>query len=314
MFAISTAWFATKARSGTEIADRIRALGVHGVEVDYRVTEQMVADIEERLRRGELRVSSVHNPSPLPDWMEQSKASGDALKLSSTDEEERKGAVRLALRSLELAHRLGATAVVFHLGEVEMDHQSDRFFELYKQGKINSPEADRLRREKLQERRAKRQRNLDAVLRSLEEINEAAARTGVLLGIETRYRYHQIPDLEEFGILFEHFQGGQLRYWHDVGHAQVHQALGFWSQDEPLKRYGHLLAGFHLHDCFGVDDHRAPGDGDVDWELLIPYLKPHVLKVMEIHPKVSPEQAEQGIAFLRKIGAVELADLQLSAA
>jgi len=314
MFGISTAWFATKARTGSEIVDRILALGVHGVEIDYRVTGEMVADIERRVRRGELRVTSVHNPAPLPDWMEQAKASGDALKLSATDEEERQGAVRLALKSIELAERLGASAVVFHLGEVEMDHESDAFFDLFRLGKINTPEAEKLRERKLEERKARRQPNLDAVLRSLDAINRVASEKGVLLGIETRYRYHQIPDLEEFGILFEHFEGGQLRYWHDVGHAQVHQALGFWRQDEPLKRYGHLLAGFHLHDCLGIDDHRAPGDGDVDWSLLVPYFRPDVVKVMEIHPKVSPAQAEQGVAFLKKIGILGQADLRLSAA
>ncbi len=314
MFGISTAWFATKAKTGSEIVDRILALGVHGVEIDYRVTEEMVADIERRLKQGDLRVTSVHNPAPLPNWMEQVQASGDALKLSSTDEEERQGAVELALRSIDLAARTGATAVVFHLGEVEMDHESDRFFELYRQGKINTPEAAALRRRKLEERKAKRQPNLDAVLRSLDTLNRAASEKGIFLGIETRYRYHQIPDLEEFGILFDHFEGGQLRYWHDVGHAQVHQALGFWSQDEPLKRYGHLLVGFHLHDCLGIDDHRAPGDGDVDWSLLLPYFGPNVVKVMEIHPKVSPTEAEQGVAFLKKIGVLQQADLQVSAA
>ncbi len=300
---ISTAWLATKVEGAEQILQAVEELGLGCLEVDYRVTRAVVLGLKEAVHKGRVCVTSVHNPAPLPEWMDQSQASGDALKLSSLDEEERRGAVELAVGSVRLAAELGARVVVFHLGEVEFEHDADRFFEFFRQGKIGEPEVEDFRRRKLAERKKHRDPYLNAVLRSLSEIHPEAEKHGVWLGIENRYRYHQIPDIDEFEILFREFEGGRVGYWHDTGHAQVFQALGFWQQDEPLRRYGEHLLGFHLHDCRGIDDHRAPGDGDIDWQLLRPYLeRSEILAVMEIHPKVSAAQAKRGMEFLRALG------------
>jgi sugar phosphate isomerase/epimerase len=300
---ISTAWLATRVETGGELLRAVEELGLDCLEVDYRVGSEVTETIRQAVNRGTLRVISVHNPAPLPPWLSPKEASGDALRLSSLDEAERRRAVELALRSLRLASELGAEVVVFHLGEVEFDHQSQRLFSFYRENKIGSAEYELFLEAKLRERAERRGPHLEAVMRSLEEIHEEAAELGIWLGIENRFYYHQIPDLEEFDLLFRRFDGGRLRYWHDTGHAQVFEALGFWRQIEPLQRYGDRVVGFHLHDCRGIDDHRAPGDGDIRWRELLPYLEGEdVRRVLEIHPKVSPEQARRGIDFLTDLG------------
>ncbi|MDZ7373552.1 MAG: sugar phosphate isomerase/epimerase [candidate division KSB1 bacterium] len=280
----------------------IRELGLNLLEVDYRLDAEQITDLKREVAKGEIRVLSVHNPAPLPEGVSREQASGDVLRLSSLDEAERQAAVQLARGSLALAAELGAGAVVFHLGEVEFDHQAPRLLDFYRKGLMETPEAKEFLAAKLRERRDRRQPHLEAVLRSLEEIHREAVRLGIWLAIENRFYYHQIPDLEELDILFQRFAGGKVGYWHDTGHAQVFQALGFWEQDRPLARFAERLLGFHLHDCRGVDDHRAPGDGEIEWEKIRPYLVANgVRRVLEIHPKVSFKQAKLGIGFLASL-------------
>ena len=63
-------------------------------------------------------------------------------------------------------------------------------------------------------------KHLDAVLFSLDKLNrEAEKRKAYFLGVENRYYLHEIPDFDEIGMVLREFEGGKLRYWHDVGHA-----------------------------------------------------------------------------------------------
>ena len=102
--------------------------------------------------------------------------------------------------------------------------------------------------------------HLDAVLRSLDRLNGAAARRGLLLGVENRFHPHEIPSHGETGAILREFDGGAVRYWHDVGHALNHERLGILTQEAWLEAYGPRLAGTHLHDIRGR--RGPPGAGD----------------------------------------------------
>ena len=78
-----------------------------------------------------------------------------------------------------------------------------RYFDTHQ---INSPEMDLFLSHLRKERTSKRQQFLDAVLFSLEKLNQEAEKQGVSLGVENRYYFHEIPDFEEFGIIFKKSQ------------------------------------------------------------------------------------------------------------
>jgi sugar phosphate isomerase/epimerase len=95
-------------------------------------------------------------------------------------------------------------------------------------------------------------------------------------------------------------------YWHDCGHAQIKQNLGFIRHEEFLSSLAGRLAGFHIHDVrFPATDHCPPGTGDIDFAALKPHVQPDHIKVFELSPKVPAEAVVRGVAVLKKIWGEE---------
>ena len=91
-----------------------------------------------------------------------------------------------------------------------------------------------------------------------------------------------------------------MGYWHDVGHAQVNENLSLIPPGSLLKNYGDRLIGIHLHDTAGLEDHLAPGTGEIDFTLLKSYLKSDTLTVLELKPQTPEFEVIQGIRFIRE--------------
>jgi sugar phosphate isomerase/epimerase len=62
--------------------------------------------------------------------------------------------------------------------------------------------------------------------------------------------------------------------------------------------------GCHLHDVDGILDHRAPGNGDVDWSYIAAGLPPTALRVFEIHQLQPDDKVAAAIDFLKQRGVV----------
>ena len=131
---------------------------------------------------------------------------------------------------------------------------------------------------------------------------KAAETLEIVLGLENRYHYHQLPTPEDFEILFKHFAGAPVGYWHDAGHARVIELLGGLPAGEMLARYGDRLVGFHLHDAIGLDDHMPPGDGEIDFNTIAPFVGPETLQVVELKPGTPMDATLRGVRFLKNKG------------
>jgi len=311
MLGISTCWWANRISGEKEIVNETLGLGLKGIELDYRISSAILEDMVPRLKR-ELTVLSIHNFFPLPEGISPDKASGDLSLLSSPDRVERSKAVRYSIRTIDYAHELGARAVVFHLGRADMPNPSRDFFRLFRDRKIGEKEGLAFIEEQRLIRQASKRKNLDAVLLSLEELNRVAEKRGIFVGIENRYHFHEIPDLEEIGLILRSFKGGNIRYWHDVGHAKVQENIGISSQRSLLEAYGQDIIGIHLHDVMGFDDHLAPGQGEVDYNAIKPFMKPSIIKVLEVHPKVKRRALLEGIRFVKEAILENRSHLQVS--
>ena len=105
-----------------------------------------------------------------------------------------------------------------------------------------------------------------------------------------------------WALILREFDGGAVRYWHDVGHALNHQRLGIGSQEAWLEAYGTRLAGTHLHDIRGGEDHLAPGTGEADFAAILRHLPADAIKIMEVRSSVPREELLAARDMLRGLG------------
>jgi sugar phosphate isomerase/epimerase len=300
MLGISTCWWSGRSLTGHEIMDHVTRLGIEGVELEYRLSASVLDQMRSRLKAPPA-VLSIHNFFPNPGEPAGRSGSGDYFLLSSPDPEERAQATKYTLLTMVHASELGAKAVVLHLGHVEMADPQARFFELYRAGQVNEPFGRRFLSDQTRIRQVRRGKYFDAVLRSLEVLNREAERLNVTLGIENRCHFHEIPDPDEVGLILDMFRGGRVSYWHDVGHAAIQEALGICNHRELLTAYSDRLAGIHLHDVRGLEDHLAPGKGMVDFAPIMDTIPAHAIKILELHPKVTEGDLLAGLSMLNSL-------------
>ena len=297
MIALSTSWYSTERIDVKKMLEQVLSTGVSGIEIGYNLTSPQLKELQQALHNTSLKVVSVHNYSPVPDPV-KGRFFTDLYRISSLDEHERSKAVEYSKRTIDTARQFGAGVIVVHAGTVEsVTEQSRELYKLYRQG-AGSELFTKSRDAFMQLRAVESKRYLENTVRSLDEITTYAVANGVLIGLETRFYPNEIPNFEEIRYLLGLFGGQGLRYWHDVGHAEVTSRLGLADHLAFLREYAHHLIGFHLHDVIDLHDHLAPFTGSVDYSLLQPYLKKDVLKVIEAHSPATVEQIQKAVEFL----------------
>jgi sugar phosphate isomerase/epimerase len=303
MLALSTAYNIHECKSWTELLKETRSLGFDSIELNVNVPEEWFNDIDESVKKQEISVCSVHNYCPqLTDLMEGMNVFF-AYSLSSVNEEERKKAVKYTLKSIETAKRFNAGAVVVHAGEVPMSPSGrDLFVYAAKFGRNGKLFDDYLK--SVKDQRAKTDSSFkDKLSKSLEAVLNYAGKNNIFIGLETRMYYHEIPVISEIGHFLSKFEGSNLGYWHDTGHAELNIRLGLVEKHEDfLEPFKEKLIGVHLHDMKKLKDHYAPGEGDFNFNVIKKYLKNDTIKVMEVHKKSDKKSVKKGIQYLKSAG------------
>jgi sugar phosphate isomerase/epimerase len=300
-FGLSTCWHGPGHASLAETFAEARELGFRGVELYAHYTPAQLDRADDRARAQGLEITSLHSPCPVPvDAGGGRVAYGDWL--ASTDEARRGQAVDAVRRTIDVAARLGARAIVVHLGCVEVESRQEAVFAAIRDGGFGSPPHRDVLEQAQRERRERASPHLDAAIRSARELGEHARGSGVTLGLENRDLYWQIPSLDEYPAIFAACAGLPVGYWHDVGHGQKLENGGFAAHEPYLQRYGDRLVGLHLHDIRLEQDHLAPGEGQLAYTWLAPYVRPSVVQTVELSPRVPVEQVPAAVDALLAAG------------
>jgi len=300
--ALSTAWAPKGAArlgkvlaAGRKIGFKAFELGVSRVPLDLDAATDAV-------ERGRGEIGSVHAVCT-EEEVPAAACRGDWV--AEPDELLRREGVRLAKASIDSARRVGARAVVLHGGALPLPDARRFQYEMYRLisrgGTVADcrPVLDRLR----SDRAALAPPYLRALQASLAEVCEYAG--DLLIGLENRYYLSELPQGDEFAELFDRVAAPNLRYWHDVGHAHVLDRIGFVRHLELLERYGPRLAGMHLHDIHGFEDHRPPGTGEFNFAALTDFLRPDTLCVMEISDGHPARAVKRGRKHLANVYGIE---------
>ena len=104
------------------------------------------------------------------------------------------------------------------------------------------------------------------------------------------------------GEILAWYSGDVVGYWHDTGHAEVFDRLGIAAHKDLLNKFSSRLMGVHLHDIMGMlDDHKPPGLGTFDFDILKSYIKKDTIKVMEVHQPATIDEVRRGAEYLKRI-------------
>jgi len=296
---LSTMWAKKNFPGLHDFFEGARRLGFPKIELNHQIDSGDLAGID--LCRHQF--SSVHEPCP-------SDISVDELKkfdwlISSPDEGNRIRGVASIKRSIDLAHQLKAPVIVVHSGTVSTELNTEKELrKLFEAGKMDTDRYLELKQDMIKRRVEHVGPHLEAVKKSLLELLDYSAQLHICLGLENRYHYFDIPNLDEMGELLSLAEPERLGFVYDVGHAQALDRLGFFQHEEWLRRYASRIIEAHLHDVIGVIDHHAPGLGEVDFKMVASYLPEDAIRNFELQAMNSPEQVKAGLKYLVDIGCV----------
>ena len=278
----------------------IRDLGFEYAELSHGIRISLLPGIFEAVAAGEIKISTLHNFCPLPIGINY--AAPNIFKFTATNPRERDNAYKHSLKTIETAARLKAKVVVLHMGCIDMKDYTERLVEMAQHGQKGTPKYEKLCAEVLDKQEHKKEKYMQLANEMLKRLIEAAEAHGVQLGIENREALEEIPLDGDFTFFFKDFPGSTVGYWHDTGHAQIKENLGFIMHAMHLESLAGRLLGFHVHDVqFPARDHCPPGSGSIDFAALKSFVKPEHIKVFELNPGVEAEYLKQGVAYLKQI-------------
>lgn len=265
------------------MVEEIIDLGFNKIELNYKVTHDMAKEILLLVERGIVNITSIHNVFPKSD---NPDFSPDSVFLAHPDPVKREEAINVTKKTVDMAYIFGAKAVVLHTSEIPMQVEYDDILkELYKQGKRNTAEYNRVKDEFISYRNSVSHKYLELTCESLEKICNYIEKKGypIILGIENRSKCHQIPNFYEAQILIERLKHFPVYFWYDIGHAIIQDALGLLDNPNGVYKIIDRLFGVHIHDVVNFRDHCCPyASGEDKYDEYIEIIRKTPTKVFEI--------------------------------
>jgi len=267
----------------------IRELGFPAVELGHAVRFSLWPGVLKAWEEDLIKIQSLHNFCPVPTSV--FRPNPNCYEFSDPRPIVRKSARKASEETIRQASKLGASAVVFHLGRAGPSGVTDKLEKLYLEGRFLDRRYAEIKVRAVQQRKKNFERVWPVVKECLDPLVAMAGEMRVRLGFEIREVFEEFPHEEEMVQVLEAFPREVVGYWHDFGHSARKEFLGWHSHAETLKLRAPRLIGCHIHDCERPqDDHLPLGHGEIDFSSLLPLVPENAIAVLELSPNTSEEQ------------------------
>jgi sugar phosphate isomerase/epimerase len=297
MLAFSTCWNNSRHTDGEEMIKEIVELGFSNIELSHGMTVAKIPGIRRAFAAGMFTCSGVHNFFPSP--VEVMIDAPDAYEYTSHRPFDRKRAMDMTLKSLELAAEFKAHYLVLHMGSAPMSTAkfTKQLTKLVAAGEQRTPRYIRDKIAFIKKREKLAPLYYHRAIQALEELAPKAEEYGVKLAVESRSRFEDMPNEREMLLLQEYFRDNPwIGYWHDFGHIQLKHNLGLLDHNEWLKKIAQHLIGGHVHDVqWPARDHRTPFTGTLDYETILPIFPKGCPLVWELSPTREADEIRKSL-------------------
>lgn len=304
ILSVSTRWNAHRHTSGEAMIGEIAELGLRNVELGYDLAPSLLPGVRKMAGSGAISVTSLHSFCPVPAGAPY--PSPELFTLADLDKQVRALAVEHIRNTILLASEMGVPTVVAHAGNVSMRNLTRQLTALCEAGQQFSKKYDRVKDKLLLERHRKAPKQVKSLYESIDRLLPVLQQANVRLALENLPSWESIPSESEMENLLIHFQSPHIRYWHDIGHAQVRQNLGLIGHIAWLERLSPFLAGMHVHDVLKpARDHLMPPTGNIDFKVFRPFLSASIPAVLEPYPDIAADDIRKGIQVLTGLWEVD---------
>ncbi len=305
-FALSTNWNNRRLNDGAAIADEAIALGFDALELGFHTMPEQIPGFKSRL--DQIPIDSVHAYTPIP--MGAPSGSPELYQILVKNEDVRAHARFLLKKTFECAAELGAKAVVFHTGYVDLVTFFRSYGETALTYQLKLSNFDKTNQayqkflsKSLKLRKKRGQKMLDMFRKEMDSLIPDLEKYKITLALENLPRIEGFPNLDEAEIIMKEYASSPIRLWLDTGHAHKRFSYGVsQSVVEVAERLGESICGMHLNDIKDFyDDHREPGWGNVDFAGLKNFAQRDVLRVFEPHHPVTFDELKVSLAKVREM-------------
>jgi len=303
MTAFSTCWNNSRHHDGEAMIAEILELGFSRIELSHGMTIGKLPGIKKAYQQNMFTCAGVHNFFPSP--VEVMIDAPDAYEFTSHRAWDRKRAMDMTLRTLDVAASFNATYLVLHMGSVPINpaRWTKKLTAMVRDGLQRHPKCVKLRHNFIRKREKTAPRYYARAADALATIAERAAEVGVKLAIESRSRFEDMPTEAEMIRLMDQFKDNPwVGYWHDFGHVQLKHNLGLLDHPQWLAAIAPHLIGGHVHDVAWPDrDHRVPYFGaTIDYAALLPHFPSDAPLVWELSPSRDAGQIREALAIWKE--------------
>jgi sugar phosphate isomerase/epimerase len=303
MLAFSTCWNNSRHTDGESMIDEILALGFRNIELSHGMTISKLPGLRKAHADGRFCCSGVHNFFPSP--VEVMIDAPDAYEFTSHRSWDRQRALEMSLKTLEIAAEFRANYLVLHMGSVPLNPKryTKRLTAMVEEGLQHDESFTKAKIKFVKKREKISPLYFSRAIDALEKLVVKAEEYGVILAIESRSRFEDVPSEREMLHLQNHFKDNPwIGYWHDFGHVQLKHNLGLLDHTQWLESIAPHIVGAHIHDVeWPARDHRTPFTGTLDFPALLPFFPSQCPIIWELSPTRKTEEIVNALAIWKKI-------------